>query len=225
MVYYLLEIKIGGEVMERVSRVVLEDMARYNKNFNIKLYEEMNISEEEVHKIFSDWYAKNLPVDVTTWVRVNSPSEQMVYKEAFSNQIVFARDKLTRTFFKDFDDRINNPVMIISTHTSKSIKLPVYEINVKHLGLRLILRDNFHDWKISIESEKPLNYDFMGIIKEDEEINPIYCEGFDESWVYGSFKNNKNKFTIEIYDNYMLYTFMYLLNNYLEEANKVYEWM
>jgi len=64
----------------------------------------------------------------------------------------------------------------------------------------MILRNNFHNWKISIDSENEINVDFMELFEKDETINPIYCEGFSKEQVFKSYNNNKKQFTIEIHD-------------------------
>jgi len=198
---------------------LLDDMERYNLDFNRSKYEDKNV--EEIVEEFKEFYSKKLPVDVTTWVRVNSPKEEMMYKQAFSDQICFVRDTINQLFYENskagYEELSANPVLVINTHTSKSIKLPVYKINLKRYCLSMVIRNNFHNWKISIDSENEINVDFMGLFEKDETINPIYCEGFSKEQVFKSYNDNKKQFTIEIHDKNRVFTFMYLLNNYLKD--------
>jgi hypothetical protein len=140
----------------------------------------------------------------------------MLWKQGYWDQITFVRDKINQLFYTTYEKFKNNPVIVINTHMSKSIVLPVYEINLEHYGLKMIIRNNFYNWKISVISNKHIETDFMNLFQEDEIINPIYCEGFKEEQVFGSYKDNNRQFTIEIRDEYQLYTFMYLLNNYFK---------
>lgn len=194
---------------------LLDDMEKYNLDFDRSKYENKDVTE--IIEEFKGFYAKRLPVDATTWVRVNSPNDKMIYKQGFSDQVVFVRDIINQLFYNNYEELEANPVLVINTHTSKSIKLPVYKIKLKKYNLSMIIRNNFHNWKISVDSEKEINVDFMELFKEYETINPIYCEGFKEEQVFHSFKENKKQFTIEIHDRNRLFTFMYLLNNYLKK--------
>ena len=200
---------------------LLDDMERYNLDFDRSKYEDKNV--EEIVEEFREFYSKRLPVDVTTWIRVNNPKDEMIYKQAFSDQVCFVRDAINHLFYENSDSGYEelkvNPVLVINTHTSKSIKLPVYKINLRKYKLSMIIRNNFHDWKLSIVSEQEINVDFMELFDETKTINSVYCEGFKEDQVFQSFKDNKKQFTVEIYDRNRLFTFMYLLNNYLKKDN------
>lgn len=207
--------------MDKINDCCLDDMEKYNKNFKREHYEELE--ELAVKSMFRDYYYdKNLPVDLLSWCRVNQPSDEMIYKKVYWTQIMFIRDTINNIFYKSYKEYENNPVMVINTHTSKSIKLPVYEINIKKHNLKMILRHNFYDWKVSVISNKDISIDFMNLFNENDVINSVYCEGFKKEQVFDSFKNNKKEFTFEIDDNFKLFTFMYILNNYLNktEINK-----
>lgn len=202
--------------IKKVHYTVLNDMEKYNKNFKREDFKNMN--EDEAHTIFRDWYAKNLPIDLLTWSRVNEPSDQMIYKPSYWNQIILIRDKVNYIFYNDYDDFEANPVMVINTHCSKSITLPVYEINIKKYNLKMILRNNMHNWKISVISEKEINLDFMGLFDEEKNINSIYCEGFKDYEVFPEYNKCKDSFTVEMHhDDYNIYVFMYILNNYFKK--------
>lgn len=195
----------------------LEDLKKYNKNFNKKEYE--NMSVDEVKKMCREYYKKNLQkVDLVTWFGVNQPGIDMIYKNDWYNQVSFVRDNINRMFYSSYSDSINNPVMVIDTHKSKSIDLPVYEINLKSHNVKIIMRNNFYDWKVSIISSKDILIDFMGLFNEDEVINEVYCEGFKRNQIFDCYSKDKKKFTFEVIDDYKLYTLMYLLNNHLNRS-------
>lgn len=88
---------------------------------------------------------------------------------------------------------------VISYHTSKSIKLPVVEIS--RPGLSMIMRDNFHDIKVSVDSRQPIDHDLWGmatgVTKHD--LCSCYFEGFQEDWVYPGFYPGAEKFSLSMH--------------------------
>lgn len=205
---------------------LLDDMEKYFPNFNRNEYEYK--SEEELIDICREYYKEHLPVDATTWIRVNIPDDKLIYKEGCGKQIRFIRDIIYRNLFfskeypkaeKDsFDDeqeKYNSfQPMVISTHRSKSVILPVMEIDLKSVGVKIILRNNFYNWNITVESEKDIECDFKGTFT-DERYHYCFCEGFPKEKIHGIYKDNHKKFTCCIVSDYELFTFMWLLREYL----------
>lgn len=150
---------------EKVHYTILEDMKKYLKDFNPDDYEcDSNETDSSVILYLQDYYDKNVSVDVTAWARVNKPRETLIYKDAQSEQICFVRDVLSdRLVFADLAWDEHEEPLVISHHYSKSVKLPVFQITRKDFGIEFVLRCNIYDWKISVKSEKPLNFDFMGL--------------------------------------------------------------
>lgn len=161
-----------------------------------------DISEHNQHKSWSHLHA---------WFMNNKPVDNMVYKESANRQIMFVRDEVPNLFTEFMLKKFE----VISTHTSKSIKLPVYHIVLEN-GLEVIMRGNFHDWKITVSSpfEVILPKELLSNYSNTtEKINACYCEGFHEDWILDSYLNNKKEFTIEIRASlYDLYTFFFLLS-------------
>ena len=208
---------------------LLDDMEKYFPDFNRDEYKDKSI--EELINICRPYYKEHLPVDVTTWFHVNEPDEKLIYRHGCGKQIVFIRDTIYRGLFfykehpeaEDIEVRFNEEScnrydsfqpMVISTHVSKSVTLPVMEIELKSVGVKLVFRDNFHDWNISIESENDIECDFMGTFTDDDS-HYRYCQGFPIEHIHGMYKNNHKKFTICIHTDYQLFTFMWLLRNHL----------
>lgn len=195
---------------------LLDDMEKYQEGFNRKDYENLSISE--TIPIFKEYYDKNMPIDVTTWVRVNKPDDKLIYKDGQGNQVCMIRDTIMREMFYEgeYDSKRYDEFQpkVISTHHSKSVLLPVMEINLQKYGVTLTLRNNFYNWNISIESEQEVIFDHKGMIN-DESYDYCFCEGFPINKIFGKYKDNKNQFTICIGDNYKLYTFMFLLKDWI----------
>lgn len=155
-------------------------------------------------------------MDVTAWIRVNEPDEKLIYTKGLSKQVYFVGDELCKLLSSTYEEWEGNPPMVISTHYSKSVKLPVFQINLEKYGIEMVLRYNFYDWKVSVKSDKPLKFDYMGIFNPTQEISYIFCEGFPKDKVYGSYEKSHSQFTVEISSYYDLYTFIFLLKNYLK---------
>jgi len=140
---------------------LLDDMEKYQEGFNWKAYEHLSI--KETLPIFKDFYDKHLPVDVTTWIRVNTPDDKLICKDGQGKQVVFIRDTIVRHMFYEgeWDSKRYDEFQpkVISTHMSKSVLLPVMEIYLKEYGILLTLRNNFYNWNISVESEHEVIFD------------------------------------------------------------------
>lgn len=201
---------------KRVHYSQMDDMKKYIKGFKPDDYEQSGYrSDPSVIEYARAYYDKHLPVDVTAWVRVNEPDESLIYAKGLGDQVCFVRDALCELLRESYEEWRDNPPMVISTHYSKSVKLPVYQINLEKYGVEMVLRYNFYDWKVSIKSDKPLDFDCMGLFNPAQVIPSVYCEGFPEDKVYGSYEQSHSQFTIEIRSRYDLYTFIFLLKNYL----------
>lgn len=201
---------------KRVHYAELEDMQKYIEGFNPDDYESCGErTDPSVIAYARDYYDKHLPVDVTAWIRVNEPDENLIYAKGLGDQVCFVRDRLCQLLRSTYEEWRDNPPLVISTHYSKSVKLPVFQINLEKYGIEMVLRYNFYDWKISVKSDKPLDFDYMGLFNPTEEISYLYSEGFPRDKVYGSYEQSHSQFTIEIGSHYDLYTFIFLLKNYL----------
>lgn len=162
------------------------------------------------------------PVKLSEWWPNNNPSEELMWRSGYEHQChyvgrviayLFASDCYSHgSRLGDIDrDAIDNASWVISTHTSKSVTLPVFKLVHPTRGLELIMRYNFFDWKVSVISDTPVQDNFFGLFDPTLKINAVYCEGFDQAWVFGSYTENPKQFTIELGGDHMLYTFIWLL--------------
>ena len=141
-----------------------------------------------------------MKIQLQKWLKDNQPKDEMLWKGSAEDQFYFMNHMIIAAFpLKDEQDFKNfrTNLSVISTHTSKSIALPVYEILWN--GFRFILRDNFYDWKVSVDCPIPvfINFEKFGLFNPNIKIESVYCEGFDKSWVYGSYAGNTKQFTVE----------------------------
>ena len=152
----------------------------------------------------------NEPLQV--WANGNEPDKKLIYAGGFWEQIIFVRDVLERLLFGRLRGPLE-PTRVISTHVSKSVKLPVCYMKLAG-GLTLVMRNNFYDWKISVESPIPIEgVDFDGLFDphDVECINPVFCEGMPKDLVFECSGRNKKQFTVKLGNDYQAYTFLWLL--------------
>lgn len=216
-------------VKVKVHYLILGDMEKYIGRINHNKYERNgDETDPSVILYLRDYYDSHLPVDVSAWQRVNQPRDTLIWKESMNDQIRFVRDILCdRVIYADMGWDEHEEPMVVSFHNSKSVKLPVFKItrtfhdkdSDKDLSIEFILRCNIYDWKISVKSDKPLDCDFMELFDPTKVIDPWYCEGFPKGKVYGSYEQNHSEFTIELLNTYNVYTFFFLIRNYLGIEN------
>ena len=164
--------------------------------------------------------------------RENTPDE-MYYKNASSSQIIFARDSLcalisrgmpTGEGYSDEDrllyEKKRGIVTVICQHISKSVALPVYNFDRSDIGLRMIMRNNFYDWKLSVISDIPINADFDGLFHTNTTLDPgytgnellsCYFEGFPEDLVFGYYDLNNSIWSASIGGDNALWTVLFLI--------------
>lgn len=135
-------------------------------------------------------------------------------------------EKLNEKFFSPLaikqmyyvEDTISNSLLgveafVVSIHRSKSCDMPVYAMMLEN-GIKIIMRNNFHDWVLTIMSPKEISIpnDLVYGLHVDGNLTPNYCEGFKEEWVF-DYKTEKFKnTTVYVSDDLRLFTLLYLLN-------------
>ena len=156
--------------------------------------------------------AQGKGMQLQEWANTHQPAEDLIWKEGYWDQIVFVRDKIAELLAMTYDDyeMIRANTKVISEHTSKSVLLPVFRVDLAD-GTAFTMRYNFHDWKVSVESPQNVEADFMDLFNPNKRIHEIYCEGFANNLVYGPYAENKRRFTIELPPGkYYIFTFFYI---------------
>jgi len=163
------------------------------------------------------------------WKKLNAPGKEMNFELGYWRQINFMQHEITFLMmdYNEYDkmeylsderyDFIHSFINVLSTHISKSIKLPVYEFKSK--GIRFIVRYNFHDWKVSIISDRDLEIEPKGLFNpKSSSVKPCYFEGFPKDLVFPNYneKENKDKFSVCLHNEFSMYVFFwYLINKVL----------
>lgn len=151
--------------------------------------------------------------------------------EASLPQVHFVRDTLAGLVWSDvgYYDRPREPAprtdctesaWVIGEHRSKSVRLPVYSLERPDRGLRFTLRDNYHDWKLSVESEVPIDdplfpclFHTTPPIERDytgDSLAPVYFEGFPADRVFGYHAANPRRWSADLSSDQRLWTVMLL---------------
>lgn len=155
---------------------------------------------------------REMGIQLQEWANTHQPQGDLIYKDGYWDQIVFIRDKIAGLLAKTYEEyeAIQANTRVISSHTSKSVRLPVFQVELTN-GVALTMRCNFYDWKVSVSSPRDVKADFMGLFNPKDRINRTYCEGFPGELVYGSYFENKRQFTFELPPgNYHLFTFFWI---------------
>lgn len=201
---------------KKVHFADLKYMQKYIEGFNPDDYEGyFGNTDPSVIEYVRNYYDKHLPVDVTAWIRVNNVPDNSAYNEVLKSQVRFVRDRLCELLMSTYEEWKDNEPLVISTHSFRGVRLPVFQITLEKYGVEMVLRNTFCYWKVSVKSKKPLDLDFMGLFNPSENISYFSCDGFPKNKVYGCYDQNHSQFTIELHYDYDLYVFAFLLKNYL----------
>ena len=158
------------------------------------------------------------PVPLYTWWMENEINDKMLWKKAARNQMHFV-DDLNGLMQNRLQGDDRTPVQVISEHTSKSILLPVYLL--ERGDLKIILRENFMNWKISVICSRTIDANFDGLFHTTPPIDPDYTgdelwhgyfEGFPKDLIFDYFeKSDKKVWSARIHDDKILWTTVYLI--------------
>ena len=161
-----------------------------------------------------NWYKNNIPED-----------DDMFWKNAMWEQFKFIRDIIpSALIFDNYAEKITYPkekIFVIETHVSKNIKLPVYRF--KWHGIKFFIRHNFHDWKISVVSDKNIyGLEIFNFFDPKQIIKYYECKGFKKEWIYDCYDQCTFRFTCEINNRFDLYCLIKLIAiKYLEEPESI----
>lgn len=149
-------------------------------------------------------------------MRKDNIDDKMLWKKAAEHQEIFLRDAICTNL-------LHTHAFVVSTHTSKSIRLPVYFFMMRN-GIKVVCRENFYGWMLSVKLPKDRPY--ANIIPTDllssgydQNTPDCYFEGFRTEWVFEGYHKDdikQRKFSFGIHSDYDFYTVMYMLKNLYE---------
>ena len=156
------------------------------------------------------------------WFNENTPDENLIFRQGLNDQVFFVRDILRNALCSSYEEYEQTELMVVSTHRSKSVLLPVYQ--VRHPSdLILTMRYNFHDWKISVDAPRPVDINPASLFSPNETISQCYLEGFPDDLGYGSYEDDPSCFTAEVSDKYHLYVLVFLIRRALQATAETEE--
>ena len=95
------------------------------------------------------------------------------------------------------------------------------EFSRPDIGLTIVVRNNFYNWKMSVESERPILADFGGLfhvtppVERDYTGNPlaaVYFEGFPENRIHPYYtEGDRRRWSAEIGGDEGLWTAVFLI--------------
>jgi hypothetical protein len=144
------------------------------------------------------------------WFNENQPDEDLIYRKGLDRQVFFVRDTLPSALCANREEYEQGEWVVISTHRSKSVVLPVFQIKLP-IGLTITMRDNFYDWKVSVSARAPLCFDVMGLFDPSRELHPVYFEGFPREIIYGSYESDPSRFSVELRNDYLVFTLLWIV--------------
>lgn len=154
-----------------------------------------------------------VPVELSEWMDKNEPDDDLSFKGCYADQLHFVRNILLRALYGDDSDKAKHVrIMVVATHESHSVVLPVYQFTLPN-GVKITLRNNFFNWKVSVDSPFSISMKPLGLFDSNRRIQPYHCDGFPEEIVFGSYDENRKRFTLSFLTDYHLWTFMFLLRN------------
>ncbi len=159
------------------------------------------------------------PVTLHQWITEHPVKDEMLWQKAAFNQFNFVRDDLNPLIQNRLKSAERKDIQVISEHRSKSIVLPVYVL--ERGDLKIILRYNFYNWKMSVICNRKIDADFGGLFHTTPPIEPdytgnelasVYFEGFPEDLCFDYYESTDKKvWSAEISNDQMLWTTMYLI--------------
>lgn len=168
------------------------------------------------------------PMPLHEWMRAWAgmmETSDLIYKPGATHQFDFFLYQLPRAFLHTSKDveryrelRNDGWPRVVSEHRSKSVPLPVVQYQLPSYAVEMKIRDNFHDYKISVNSIRPVEINPDGLWDPDSDylLNPVYFEGFSEDWVFPRYgQSDKKKFSLQVRSEHEAWTFVFLLRRAL----------
>lgn len=169
---------------------------------------------------YDEWLEEHRDTDLS-YVSRNARGETSL------PQVHFVRDAIAPLLRADtlYDDLPREPpprsdcrltAWVIGEHRSKSVRLPVYSLERPDKDIRFVLRDNYFDWKLSVQSETPIDHElFPYLFHTTPPVEPdytgnalasCYFEGFPEDLIFGYHAENPRRWSASIGGDRALWT-------------------
>jgi hypothetical protein len=164
-------------------------------------------------------------ISVTQWFRDGGEKtidDNLRYKKAAIDQMVQFRDRIAIMFAprhtkdeydKDVHDARTHFCKIAEWHTSKSVRLPVYQFSTQRITVTA--RDNFYNWNVSVSSVDAIL--LPEYFKIDSGADYLFFEGMEDCR-YGKYADDHRLFSFCVGDLYALYAIMWCIRAQMREV-------
>lgn len=155
---------------------------------------------------------EELPTLLDGWCRnpAKMPDDDLIYRNAGLDQVLFARDVLPGAIYRSNAERGENPARVIGEHRSKSVLLPVYYFRAPY-GVEYVLRENFYFWNVSVLSERMVPTYGLETLFNLRLTDYCFFEGFPHEWKFGPYVDDPRRFSFYTPGNHRLWTALYLI--------------
>ena len=210
----------------RVSKQIYEDFCKYGDQLALERFAKssnaklsvistgwIDSSSRQVLDFIMNYYNEHLPVNAEVWMKVHqSITRNIMQKDIVQRINDFVTKNISHMLF-DYDEiaAARNPVKVVGTISAKETIIPVYQIEVPSIGLKMVLCFNFDHWKLSVKSEKPITNAFKGLFDYTRALPKEHIPGFDKSVETTKLIDDRNSFTCIINSEYNLYTALYII--------------
>ncbi len=152
------------------------------------------------------------------WMDIMINGETKDYSNEVRQQTHFVVYDLTEALnlTSDFEE-LYRKITVIDSTLLNSYRYPVFKMDFREeLGLELILTKKDDVWLLSVNSEKELEFNLKAFGDEAEQLCiDLLFSGFPGNRRYDYYRNDKKRFTIEVKDDYKLYSLLSLISNNL----------
>jgi hypothetical protein len=162
-------------------------------------------------------------IPLATWIDrwdTEHSNSNLSMKDAAINQFWFIKSKIAPLVWTGIPDDDIPIIVVVGEHRSRSVLLPVYEIRRLNSELRITMRSNFSDWKLSVESDRPIASPMFSSLFHTNpptdpsytghELSSCYFEGFPYSRIFKHHAYDSSRWSASICDDQSLWTTIFL---------------
>jgi hypothetical protein len=159
------------------------------------------------------------PMPLQDWIDRAYPADTIC-----PAQCLYVRDVIAPMLWRDcsrsrsgLHEEVRRRTAVVSSHRSRSVRLPVYDIVRPEIGIRVVLRDNFFNWKMSVVSESPIDVDLRGLCWTSPPPPPepddlVHFEGFPADLVFPHYDvSDRKRWSAELGNQEVLWATMFLV--------------
>ena len=149
------------------------------------------------------------------WHNTHKPVGAHSLMAEYWSHIKFVREKIPNILALDFDDydKIRCATSVIADYVAEAVCMPVFNIVISDVPTKFTLWYNFRNWKVSVDSFREVDVDFVDLFDDNKPVNEPVCEGFPAELIYEPYTKNRSRFTVELTrGTHHIYTFFWIFS-------------